>query len=87
MLKKGITDYKKAELSYGFVNEVCRLMAENALEPGEPVGASGGVSYSVPILRMLEHHLGRDLILHDRLPPGDGGISLGQNFIVGYRLG
>jgi len=86
-LKKGITDYKKAEIAYSFVNEVCRLMAEQAQTPGKPVGASGGVAYSTPILKMLEHHLGEDLILHDRLPPGDGGISLGQNFVVGHNLG
>ncbi len=86
-VKEEITYSDTTDLCYGFVNEVCRMMAQSARTSGLKVGASGGVSYSVPILKMLEHHLGEGLVLHDRLPPGDGGISLGQNFIVGHTLG
>jgi hydrogenase maturation factor HypF (carbamoyltransferase family) len=28
---------------------------------------------------------GLDLIVHNRIPNGDGGISIGQNAIIGYK--
>jgi hydrogenase maturation protein HypF len=50
------------------------------------VGLTGGVSYNLPICEMVVNRLkGRGLepLLHDRIPNGDGGISLGQNAIAG----
>jgi len=29
---------------------------------------------------------GLDFIVHNRIPNGDGGISIGQNAIIGHKL-
>jgi len=50
------------------------------------VGITGGVSYNIPIVEMVERRLkkeGFELITHNNIPNGDGGISVGQNVIVG----
>jgi len=83
---KRLTEAQKADICYGFLNEIMRLMAEKAGEGGGKVGITGGAAYSLPILKMLEKHIGHDMVLHDRVPPGDGGISIGQNAAVGYKM-
>jgi hydrogenase maturation protein HypF len=62
---------------------------EAARERGLPVGVSGGVVYSLPILGMVASRVegeGLELLLHDRIPPGDGGISAGQAVVGGRGL-
>lgn len=53
------------------------------------VGISGGVAYDLPIVRYFvrscrEH--GAFPVLHSRVPPGDGGISVGQAALAGLEL-
>ncbi len=63
--------------------------SDEAERLGIPVGVTGGVAYSLPIVDMIASRVrarGLDLILHDRIPPGDGGISAGQAIIVGRGL-
>jgi hydrogenase maturation factor HypF (carbamoyltransferase family) len=81
---KALSEAQKADLCFGFVDEVVRLMAEKAQEHRGKVGLSGGVAYSLPLIAMLRRHVGQGLVMHDRVPPGDGGISIGQNAVVGY---
>jgi len=54
----------------------------NAEAEGEDrIGITGGVSYDVPIVKMAEElaeERGMRLIVHSRVPNGDGGISTGQ---------
>ncbi len=62
---------------------------DEAERRGLPVGVTGGVAYSLPILDLIAARVearGLDLLLHDRIPPGDGGISAGQAVIVGRGL-
>jgi hydrogenase maturation protein HypF len=45
------------------------------------IGFSGGVAYNAHISKVIETTIqdrGLTLILHKDVPPGDGGISLGQ---------
>ncbi len=54
-----------------------------------PVGLSGGVAYDLPVVKAFHHAcLRHDLtpVLHSRVPPGDGGISVGQAAVAGRRL-
>jgi hydrogenase maturation protein HypF len=87
----------KADLSMGFVGSIIDDMVHIAVETEKMiderrkplVGISGGVSYNIPILTRfvdacLEH--GAMPVLHSRVPPGDGGISVGQAYIAGLRL-
>ncbi len=62
---------------------------EEAERRGVPVGLTGGVAYSLPIVEMVASRVesrGVDLLLHDRIPPGDGGISSGQALVAGLGL-
>ena len=63
---------------------------EAASDRGLPVGVTGGVVYSMPILDRIEARVGASgsrLLMHSRLPPGDGGISAGQSVLAGRSLG
>ncbi|MEM3039069.1 MAG: carbamoyltransferase HypF [Thermoplasmata archaeon] len=53
------------------------------------VGFCGGVSYNgviTDILKKTVEGQGLKFFVHDQIPNGDGGISAGQNAIVGARL-
>ena len=53
------------------------------------IGVSGGVSYNVPINEMILKNVknaGLKFIVHNKIPNGDAGISVGQNVIVGNKL-
>jgi len=53
------------------------------------VGISGGVAVNVHITRDMEVHLrnhGLHVIRHSKVPPGDGGVSLGQGVSASYLL-
>ena len=64
------------------VNKAC----DSALSKGiDHIGLTGGVSYNSAICRMVEDSVserGLRFIMHDKIPCGDGGISLGQAAIA-----
>jgi hydrogenase maturation protein HypF len=71
------------------VSGLADAAADEAERRGVPVGVSGGVAYSLPIVEMLASRMearGLELLLHDRIPPGDGGISSGQALVAGLGL-
>ncbi|MFQ6128158.1 MAG: carbamoyltransferase HypF [Thermoplasmata archaeon] len=91
--KEEATPRLKADLAYSFVyslmKEFVDLSAQKADEIGsKKIGLSGGVTYDLPIVRMicdLAKEMGIEVVLHSRIPNGDGGISAGQNVIVGMK--
>ncbi|MEM3738921.1 MAG: carbamoyltransferase HypF [Thermoplasmata archaeon] len=72
------------------VNGLVEIASRAAKEHGfKKLGVSGGVSYNEVIVGMIERHVkehGLELLLHDRVPNGDMGISVGQCGIGG-KLG
>ncbi|MFQ5979662.1 MAG: carbamoyltransferase HypF [Candidatus Heimdallarchaeota archaeon] len=84
----------KANLAYSMVSGIVREMALVASEFAENqgikfVGVTGGVAYSRPIAEMIKSVVverGLTLLLHKQIAPGDGGISAGQNYIMGASL-
>jgi len=93
-IKPTFTEIQKANIAYSMVKTIVDKLVEIAVENAEAnniknVGLTGGVSYNVPITEMVEKQLkktGLSLVVHNRVPNGDGGISIGQNVIVGYKL-
>ncbi len=91
---KELSEREKADLSRSFVEELMRRMVEiSVLKAQEKdvksIGLTGGVSYSLPIVRMVDRFVkeaGLELVLHSSVPNGDGGISVGQNAIAGNLL-
>lgn len=91
---KELTESEKANLARSFVEELMSKMVEVCVHEAEEnglkdIGLTGGVSYSLPIVRMVKELVERskmNLILHNSVPNGDGGVSTGQNVIVGNLL-
>ncbi len=78
-------------LVYTMVGEMTRVACEHASCQGiKYIGVTGGVSYNEPIIRMIQGEMKKypnlQLLLHNRLPNGDGGISAGQNVIAGNKI-
>lgn len=83
------------DVAYSIVYNVMGKLMEAAAEGADRkgygcIGVSGGVSYNSVISRMFEE-IGRrsdhELIFHDRVPNGDGGISTGQAAIAQMMIG
>jgi hydrogenase maturation protein HypF len=88
-----LTEKDKADYVYSIVKTIVDELSNIAIENADSiviknVGLTGGVSYNIPITEMVESQVkksGLDLIVHNRIPNGDGGISIGQNAIIGYK--
>ncbi|MCJ2669396.1 MAG: carbamoyltransferase HypF [Thermoplasmata archaeon] len=93
MSKQEATSQLKADIAHSFVyclmKKFVELSAAKADEIGSKrIGLSGGVTYNLSIVTMvteLAKERGLEVVLHNRIPNGDGGISTGQNVIVGVR--
>lgn len=89
-----LDEQAKCDLAYSMVFETLEKMvgiaADEAPKRGvEYIGISGGVSYNLPIVRIVKNAVerrGLKLLLHNNVPNGDGGISVGQNAIVGNLI-
>jgi hydrogenase maturation protein HypF len=88
------SETEKADYVHSFVKTISDNLAEIAIEHAEnkgikSIGLSGGVTYNIPITEMVAEKVKKSdlkLIVHNRIPNGDGGISIGQNVIVGNKL-
>ncbi|MCK5038912.1 MAG: carbamoyltransferase HypF [Thermoplasmata archaeon] len=85
------SDKEKQKLASAYVSGLVKALCEVAIETARSnnvknIGLSGGVAYNIPIVEMFMKELndhGFELIRHDKVPCGDGGISVGQCAIVG----
>ena len=91
---KPLTEKEKADYIHSMVKTIVDRLSDIAIENAEEnniktIGITGGVSYNIPITEMVEKQVkkaGLKFIVHRNIPNGDGGISIGQNAIVGYKL-
>jgi len=78
------------DAAYSVVEAVLQEMVEIARQKGESegvmnLGLSGGVSYNTVVMDIVARAAkenGMNMILHDRVPNGDGGIAIGQAAIA-----
>ena len=83
-------DARKEDVAYSIIKTVVNEMANDACDDAikrgiKTVGLTGGVSYNGPICRMVEEAVterGLGFRTHDKVPNGDGGISVGQAYIA-----
>jgi len=64
-----------------FINTLARIVKEVVQQKGGnlKVGLTGGVFQNKPLTEKVIELLGRDRVLiHQKVPPGDGGLALGQ---------
>lgn len=78
-----------ANRAASYTSSVSKVLAEAAAvaaeETNSPICISGGVSYNEPIVGWIRERLGElghGLIVHEVIPNGDMGISLGQAFVA-----
>ena len=89
-----LSEQEKADIVVSFVkslmDEMVDIACEVAKNKGVPtIGLTGGVSYNLPICDMVDQRVKKHdftLLVHDKVPNGDGGIAVGQNGIVGAQL-
>lgn len=91
-------DRRTADIAMGMIGAILDDMVNISLEKGPAriddgqrrhVGWSGGVAYNTWITSaFIESCRSRDAVpvLHSRVPPGDGGISIGQASFAGTML-
>jgi hydrogenase maturation protein HypF len=93
-IDKPLTEKEKADYVNSMVKTIVDKLTDIAIEHAEgkgikTIGLTGGVTYNIPITEMVEKQVntaGLELIVHNRIPNGDGGISIGQNAIIGHKL-
>ena len=93
-IDKPLTEKEKADYVHSMVKTIADSLSDIAIEHAErkgikTIGITGGVSYNIPITEMVEKQVNKSslkLVVHNRVPNGDGGISIGQNAIIGYKL-
>ena len=94
MVKKSLSEKDKADLAYSFVKTITDKLTDIAIKNAEDngiknIGLSGGVAYNIPLTEMVYERVkksGLKLVVHNRVPNGDGGIAIGQNAIIGSKL-
>jgi hydrogenase maturation protein HypF len=93
-IDKPLTEKEKADYVHSMVKAIVDSLTKIAIENAEEkdisnIGLTGGVSYNIPITNMVDSLVtkaGLKLTVHNRIPNGDGGISVGQNAIIGHKL-
>jgi hydrogenase maturation protein HypF len=86
--KKG--DMQVSDLALSAQSYLARSLAELAVECAisdgiTSIGFTGGVacnSYITNVIRLAVENNGLEFLSHDKVPPGDGGISLGQAIVA-----
>jgi hydrogenase maturation protein HypF len=84
--------YSKADLAYSAHSYLARglttLAIEKALENNvKTVGFSGGVACNEILalaMRKMVEDSGLRFLVHEVIPPGDGGLSFGQAFVASF---
>jgi len=86
--------HSKADLAYSahayLAKGLATLAIEKALENSvKTVGFSGGVACNELLaitIRKLVEDSGLKFLVHETIPPGDGGLSLGQALVASYSV-
>ena len=93
-LSRPFSEKDKADLAFSFVESLISSLTYQAINYAKDnsithIGVSGGVSYNVPIVDMIHEKVEKEklhVLVHNKIPNGDGGISAGQNVLAGYKV-
>ena len=85
---------RREDIAYSVVYNIMRELVQSAAEAADSagighIGLTGGVSYNRTITQMFRDLVGEtdhEPILHNDVPNGDGGVSIGQAAIAAKRL-
>lgn len=93
-IKFPLSEKEKADAAYSFVKAVIDALTKQAMlyaneQRISSIGITGGASYNLPIVEMVHSKALKNnlkFLVHNRVPNGDGGISIGQNVIAGNMI-
>jgi hydrogenase maturation protein HypF len=85
-------EYSIADLAYSAQSYLARALAYSAMEKARrldinTIGFSGGVAYNECITQVIKSTLEKNdikFLIHNQIPPGDGGISFGQTMAISH---
>jgi len=91
-IRRPFSEKTKADAAYSLVKTMVDTLTDIAISHAseqhlKTIGLTGGVSYNIPIMKMVAQRVkksGLQLLVHQNVPNGDGGIAVGQNAIAGY---
>ena len=83
----------KADYAHSIVKSIMDQLTNVAIDCAvnngiKNIGLSGGVTYNTPINEMVGKQVkkaGLNLVVHNKVSNGDGGIAIGQNAIIGNK--
>jgi hydrogenase maturation protein HypF len=86
-------DFSRSRLAYSFQKALAEGLAETALITAnnhglKMIGFTGGVAYNEMITKVIRDRVenaGLKFLRHQLVPPGDGGISLGQAAVASFK--
>ncbi|UZE92546.1 MAG: carbamoyltransferase HypF [Methanosarcinales archaeon] len=89
---ENLNAHSKADIAFSVEDAIASGLAELAIDAAkkagiETIGISGGVAYNAHIITKIQEAVeGHDFrfIRHDKVPAGDGGISLGQAIVASF---
>jgi hydrogenase maturation protein HypF len=88
------TKERREDVAYSIVYNIMDELVQSASEEADSsgignIGLTGGVSYNGPITSMFNELVSKTdhkILLHNEVPNGDGGVSIGQTAIAAHRL-
>jgi len=91
---ESIKKFKVQDLAYSAQEYIAKSLAQLAIEEAnrlgvDTIGFSGGVAYNEHITSIIQRLVRKNnlkFICHKQVPPGDGGVSLGQAVIANHSL-
>jgi len=91
---QNLEKHRTKDLAYSAETYIAKGLAMLALDQSyrigiERIGLSGGVAYNEHITASIREALeedGRALLVHNRVPAGDGGIAFGQSIAASNSL-
>jgi hydrogenase maturation protein HypF len=90
--KTGVSRHEIAYAAQWYLGtSLAKIACDVAVKEGiEQVGFSGGVALNRVITKAVVERVNQEKLnplIHNRVPPGDGGISIGQVAVAGAKLG
>jgi len=94
VIQRPFNERQKADLAVSFISSLIEWLIFQATTYASDhdissIGLTGGVSYNIPIVDMISSRLnskGYDLLVHEKIPNGDGGIAAGQNYVISKKM-
>jgi hydrogenase maturation protein HypF len=85
--------FSVADLAFSAQSYLARSLAQLAVQKAKHLGVnvigfSGGVAYNehmTSVMRRVVEENGLRLVVHELVPPGDGGVSLGQAVAAAWQ--